>query len=138
MANEKKRKPNWTECELYTLTDGIATNIRLIKGKFSMTVTNDAKNKCYAEITDSVNSVNPSAIKRDVADIKKKWQDIQRLAKKKESARLQVVNKTGGGPPPEDTLKSWGKNIIGTFTKTMLEGIEGGFDTSDTSDTQLK
>ncbi|CAG2256383.1 unnamed protein product [Mytilus edulis] len=35
--------------------------------------------------------------------------DIQSLAKKKESARLQVVNKTGGGPPPEDTLKSWEK-----------------------------
>ncbi|XP_063417487.1 uncharacterized protein LOC134700020 isoform X1 [Mytilus trossulus] len=85
----------------------------------------------------NVNSVNPSAIKRDVADIKKKWQDIQSLAKKKESARLQVVKKTGGGPPPDDTLKSWEKNIIGTFTKTMVEGIEGGFDTSDTSDTSV-
>ncbi|CAC5420440.1 unnamed protein product [Mytilus coruscus] len=81
-----------------------------------------------------VNSVNPSAIQRQVADIKKKWQDIQSLAKKKEAARLQAVRRTGGGPPPEDTLKSWEKNIIGTFTKTMVEGIEGGFDTSDTSD----
>ena len=52
MANERKRKPNWTESELNALTDGIATNIRLIKGKFSMTVSNDAKTKCYAEITD--------------------------------------------------------------------------------------
>lgn len=46
-----------------------------------------------------------------MADIKKKWQDIQSLAKKKESARLQVVKKTGGGPPPDDTLKSWEKNV---------------------------
>ena len=65
--------------------------------------------KQHLELISSVNSVKPSAIKRDVADINKKWQDIQSLAKKKEAARLQVVNKTGGGPPPEDTLKSWEK-----------------------------
>ncbi|CAC5426247.1 unnamed protein product [Mytilus coruscus] len=59
------------------------------------------------------------------------FKDIQSLAKKKEAARLQAVRRTGGGPPPEDTLKSWEKNVIGTFTKTMVEGIEGGFDTSD-------
>ncbi|CAC5385074.1 unnamed protein product [Mytilus coruscus] len=148
MANENKRKPNWTESELNALTDGISANISLLKGKFSLSVTNEAKNKCWAGITERVNSVNPSAIKRQVADIKKKWQDIQSLAKKKEAARLQAVRRTGGGPPPEDTLKSWEKivsdvktksgiqlnMVIGTFTKTMVEGIEGGFDTSDTSD----
>ncbi|CAC5400459.1 unnamed protein product [Mytilus coruscus] len=134
MANENKRKPNWTESELNALTDGISANISLLKGKFSLSVTNEAKNKCWTGITERVNSVNPSAIQRQVADIKKKWQDIQSLAKKKEAARLQAVRRTGGGPPPEDTLKSWEKNIIGTFTKTMVEGIEGGFDTSDTSD----
>ncbi|CAC5426248.1 unnamed protein product [Mytilus coruscus] len=109
MANENKRKPNWTESELNALTDGISANISLLKGKFSLSVTNEAKNKCWAGITES-------------------------LAKKKEAARLQAVRRTGGGPPQEDTLKSWEKNIIGTFTKTMVEGIEGGFDTSDTSD----
>ncbi|CAC5376995.1 unnamed protein product [Mytilus coruscus] len=131
MVNENKKKPNWTESELNALTDGISANISLLKGKFSLSVTNEAKNKCWAGITERVNSVNPSAIKRQVADIKKKWQDIQSLAKKKEAARLKAVRRTGGGPPPEDTLKSWKKNVIGTFTKTMVEGIEGGFDTSD-------
>ena len=62
-----------------------------------------------------VNSVNPSAIKSQVVDIKKKWKDIQSLAKKKEATRLQEASRTGGGPPPQDDLKSWEKCKIRKF-----------------------
>ncbi|CAC5406289.1 unnamed protein product [Mytilus coruscus] len=100
------------------------------------TVTNDhddSKNRCWATITQRINAENPSAVSRGVADVKKKWQDLQSIVKKKEAARRRSLNATGGGPSPEGTTKSWEKAIISTFTNTQLEGIAGGEDTGSVS-----
>ncbi|XP_052075487.1 uncharacterized protein LOC127712938 [Mytilus californianus] len=133
MEQPSKRKPNWTEAELDALSKGVAENINMLKGKFSLSVTNDFKNRCWATITQRINAANPSAVSRGVADVKKKWQDLQSIGKKKEAARRRSLNATGGGPSPEDTTKSWEKAIISTFTNTQLEGIAGGEDTSSVS-----
>ncbi|CAC5369268.1 unnamed protein product [Mytilus coruscus] len=105
----------------------------MVKGKFSPSVTKDSKNRCWATITQRINAENPSAVSRGVADVKKKWQDLQSIVKKKEAARRRSLNATGGGPSPEDTTKSWEKAIISTFTNTQLEGIAGGEDTGSVS-----
>ncbi|CAC5383492.1 unnamed protein product [Mytilus coruscus] len=133
MEQHSKRKPNWTEAELDALSKGVAENINMVKGKFSPSVTNDFKNRCWATITQRINAENPSAVSRGVADVKKKWQDLQSIVKKKEAARRRSLNATGGGPSPEDTTKSWEKAIISTFTNTQLEGIAGGEDTGSVS-----
>ena len=58
-----------------------------------------------------VNSVNPSATKRDEKDVKKKWQDIQSVAKKKEAARIRSLTATGGGPAQDENLKTWEQHV---------------------------
>ncbi|CAC5410616.1 unnamed protein product [Mytilus coruscus] len=55
MEQHSKRKPNWTEAELDALSKGVAENINMVKGKFSPSVTNDSKNRCWATITQSLN-----------------------------------------------------------------------------------
>ena len=55
----------------------------------------------------SVNAVNPSEVQRTVIDVKKKWQDLQSITKKKEAARVKAVRETGGGPAPQDNSKPW-------------------------------
>ena len=46
-----KRKPNWTEGELEALSQAVAENLDVIKGKFSPGLTNDMKNKTWVTIT---------------------------------------------------------------------------------------
>lgn len=43
--------------------------------------------------------------------MKKKWQDIQSAAKKREVSRLKTQRLTGGGPPPSD-IKDWEKKVL--------------------------
>ena len=43
---------------------------------------------------------------RTSKDVKKKWQDVQSLTKKKEVARLKSARMTGGGPAPP-ALNGW-------------------------------
>lgn len=44
-------------------------------------------------------------------EIKKKWQDIQSAAKKREVGRLKTQRLTGGGPPPSE-IKDWEKMVL--------------------------
>lgn len=54
-----------------------------------------------------VNNANVSKCDRDVAEVKKKWQDLSSQTKKKEAMRIRHRQATGGGPAIEDDLKSW-------------------------------
>jgi hypothetical protein len=46
--------------------------------------------------------------------VKKKWQDVQSLTKKREDERLKIKRQTGGGPPPAD-IKEWERKVISIF-----------------------
>lgn len=81
----------------------------------------------------SVNSANCSNISRDVSDVKKKWQDLSSQTKKREAERRRRVGGTGGGPSIEDDLKSWEQKIVGTISRSAVEGVPGGVDTSEVS-----
>ncbi|CAC5359022.1 unnamed protein product [Mytilus coruscus] len=124
-----KRKPNWSEKELLTLSEKVTSNIKIIKGQFGPSLTINDKNACWAHINESVNAVNHSHVSRSVADCKKKWQDLQAATKKKEATRRSEARATGGGPPPVCNFKPWESTVLQTLTKTQVEGIEGGVDT---------
>ncbi|XP_021341239.1 uncharacterized protein LOC110442115 [Mizuhopecten yessoensis] len=127
---DMKRKPNWSNDEMEALAQAVASNIKVVKGKFTPSLTNDMKNKCWLEITSRVNAANSTETNRDVGDVKKKWQDISSLTKRKEAQRIRERQATGGGPSMEDDAKPWDKFIIGTFTRSALEGVVGGVDTA--------
>lgn len=64
-------------------------------------------------------------------DVKKKWQDLSSQIKKREAERRRGLHATGGGPSVlVEELKSWERKIVGTISKSSLEGVPGGVDTS--------
>ncbi|XP_078331336.1 uncharacterized protein LOC144625123 [Crassostrea virginica] len=124
-----KRKPNWTIAEIEALTQAVSDNIRTVKGKFTPSLTQDTKNRCWRAISERVNAVSEVRACRDITEVKKKWQDLSSITKKKEAERRRYQGMTGGGPALGDGVKPWEQLIIGTFTKSALEGVEGGIDT---------
>ena len=48
----KKRRPNWSERELTVLAEAIIPRSRLLKVKFSPSVTTERKNEAWKEIAD--------------------------------------------------------------------------------------
>ncbi|XP_048729283.2 t-SNARE domain-containing protein 1-like [Ostrea edulis] len=124
--NMSKRKPNWSVAEIEALVGAVTENIRVVKGKFTPSLTNEVKNRQWMAITERVNAANVSKCDRDVAEVKKKWQDLSNQTKKKEAMRIRHRKATGGSPAIEDDLKSWKTLIIGTFSKSAVEGVPGG------------
>jgi hypothetical protein len=47
-----RRKPNWTAAELEMVAQAVSENIGTLRAKFSMSLTNDIKNKCWVRITE--------------------------------------------------------------------------------------
>jgi Ribonuclease G/E len=53
------------------------------------------------------NAVSTSCIARNVAECKKKWQDVQGTTKKTEAARRAIARASGGGSPPVSNIRPW-------------------------------
>ena len=45
--------------------------------------------------------------RRDMSEVKKKWQDLQSSANKKEWEQRKYLGQTGGGPAHSGVMKSW-------------------------------
>lgn len=70
--------------------------------------------------------------------MKKKWQDLSSQTKKREAERRRRVNGTGGGPSIEDDLNSWEQKIVGTISRSSVEGVPGGVDTFEASQSLVR
>ncbi|XP_063427035.1 uncharacterized protein LOC134710592 [Mytilus trossulus] len=86
-----KRKPNWSEIELFALFVTVNANINEIRGHFGPSLTSHDKTRIWPQVAESVNAVNASSVIRSVADCQKKWQDVKSVTKVLESlTRTQV------------------------------------------------
>lgn len=70
--------------------------------------------------------------------MKKKWQDLSSQTKKREAERRRRVGGTGGGPSIEDDLNSWEQKIVGTISRSSVEGVPGGVDTFEASQSLVR
>ena len=60
----------------------------MLFAKFSGTVTNESKRKLWEEIAANISSVNSGEV-RTGKMVKKKWQDMASIAKRKEACRVR-------------------------------------------------
>ncbi|XP_076080119.1 uncharacterized protein LOC143050900 [Mytilus galloprovincialis] len=126
-----KRKPNWSESELFALSATVNSTIDIIRGQFGPSLTSHDKTVIQFKsliifiicIMYSVNAVNASSVIRSVADCKKKWQDVKSVTKKKEATRVTETRVTEGGPTPVCSFKPWETNVLQCLTRTQVEGI---------------
>ncbi|XP_062585602.1 uncharacterized protein LOC134247254 [Saccostrea cucullata] len=133
MDKIKIRKPNWSEIELEVLIEAYCRNFKVIRGKFSPSITSDTKKRAWEEITERVNAVAVSC-NRSLDETKKKIQDSLSSVKKKEAFRKREASKTGGGPCTEIIFKPWEVSLLGTIPTEMIHGLEGAVDTKSDAD----
>ena len=117
---------NFQPVEDEALISAIETHKDLINAAFSGTVTFSKKTKAWKNITDRVNAVGGN--EREVAKVKKRWEDLKRRAKEVHAGQRQAQGRTGGGASnaPLDLLHM--DRIVAIAGLTTMEGIDGGVD----------
>ena len=98
--------------------------------KFSATVTNESKRKLWEEIAAKMNSVNGGEL-RTGKMVKKKWQDMASIAKRKEASRLREATLTGGGTSAAPQLTADEVKVVDVLGPVAVEGVASGIDTAD-------
>ena len=67
-----------------------------------------------------MNAAKCTECNREIAEVKKKkWQDIQPVAKGREAERLKTVRGTGGGLAPVDETEPWDR-VVSILSIAML------------------
>ena len=93
--NSAKRSKNFSKQELEVLVEEVVSRQRMLMGKLDNVVTADNKKRAWAKVAQSVSAVGET--ERDAIAIKKKWEDVKSLVKKKAAERARETRKTGGG-----------------------------------------
>ncbi|KAM7307003.1 nuclear apoptosis-inducing factor 1-like [Ixodes scapularis] len=124
-APKKLRMPNFTESEITALVDGYEENKIAIEAKGDGPHGSQAKRRAWERITATLFAV--SGIRREVADVKKKWADYKSANKICGAAVRRSQNATGGGPGEPDLTEAE-ERVIGLLREDALVGIEGAFD----------
>ena len=134
-----KRTQNFSEQECALILEFVEANKSVLNSKFNNVVTNDRKNKIWAELTDKVNSLGVG--KRTEGQIRRKWKNMVCTSKKEMGTYKAVQRKTGGGAPPKEpssiTQKIWDLNkespafsgLIGVDSEAMAACGNGRYNT---------
>ena len=88
------RKANFTQQEIIILIEEYRARESVLKGQLSSGVTNRERENAWREITDVINSSNPN-VKRSVANIKKKWNNLTSTMKEHLCQERRETEKTG-------------------------------------------
>ncbi|KAM7307619.1 carcinine transporter [Ixodes scapularis] len=117
--------PEDLESDLLALVDGYEANKVAVDAKGDSPHGARAKQRAWDRITASLFAV--SGIRRDVAEIKKKWSDHKSANKIRGAAARRSQNATGGGPG-EPPLTGAEERVISLLHEDVVLGIDGGFD----------
>lgn len=124
-----KRSINWSAAEEEALADAILQYGDVIKGRFSLSLTNIKKKDAWEKIVNLVNAADGNC--RDVEQVKKKYYNMTSFTKKIESSNQRVRKKTGGGESEVITLTGTQENFLASIPSVLINGIDGGFDTAE-------
>jgi hypothetical protein len=131
--SKRPRKRNFTSNEVLTLIEEFTCRKDLLQSKFKSTITNQNKQKAWAEVTAAVNAVSP--VERSVADVKEKWGKLASEARTQLRSRKHPP--TGSGKAIEMPNLDLFADIFGD--SDLIGGIlaeMGGFDSEATPITQ--
>ena len=125
-AKKRKRGPNYTASELAVLEEEFSANRSLLESNLSDKVTHAQLKHCWQQIADKLNSVGHHF--RSGTEIKEKWRQMVKKAKKEFSEFKKESTKTGGGRPPSNP-PSTSSRIIEMYKDTAgFSGIPGAAD----------
>jgi len=116
---KRERKPNFSECEMRHLLEGVLNEKELIQSKLQSSVTLKMKKEAWARITEGVNARSSGVVRTD-EECKKKWKDLKSTSLKE---RLEQKRTGGGGPVKTSQYSDLVAAIIGD--SHTVDGIEG-------------
>ena len=127
----KKLEPKFTPDELSVLANDMTIYYQKLFGTFDgYETTHQEKESIWGIITDNVNAVGNC--KRDVAKVKRKWQDWKSRTKLKIAAiRKSQRTSSGKNDTPAGTLTDDEDKIRMLLGETAISGVPGGIDSED-------
>ncbi|OXA48913.1 uncharacterized protein LOC110854907 [Folsomia candida] len=126
-----KRSPNFTSLEKEVLVDEIVANLSLLFGQFTTKMTPEIQSEAWGRVLLKVNALGVVPGGRKLSEIKKKYQQLKSEVKAKGAANKRELNETGGGESALSQLDDLQEKILSTLPTVSVEGIFGGFDSSD-------
>lgn len=94
MERKRTRKPNWTEEQCLLLAQLINEHKSVLRGKFSPSVTVQAKKQAWDTIAQQINASFPLVV-RTSEDCEKRWYVLQSKAKEEIAAQKREASRTG-------------------------------------------
>ncbi|KAK3086029.1 hypothetical protein FSP39_012379 [Pinctada imbricata] len=122
------RSGNWTVEEIHLLIEEAEQHKDILRSKLTNSLHLNDKNEKWLGITEKLNALGIQ--KRNVDQIKTKWNNLNREAKKTFTETIKERKKTGGGPCPTPISPTTEKLIELNKDSTSFVGITGGFTTS--------
>lgn len=119
-----KRKPRFTEKEVDALIAKVHQNSEVLFSRFSDTITNKKKKMAWGEVQTSVNAT--SVVPRSVDEVRKKWDDVKRLTKKRAAGVRKDQTLTGGGERSILPLTNTEEIVVSLIGEERIYGIPDG------------
>ena len=133
---ERKRKPRFSEKEVDILIEKVNDNAEQLFARFSDQVTNKKKKMAWVEVQNSVNA--SSFVPRTLDEIKKKWDDVKRITKKRANDVRKDMKKTGGGESSRDPLTQTEELVISLIGEEKVYDMTDGIDSFSQKDKVCK
>ena len=93
MDQQKRRRPNFSDDEVMAIITAVTERQDILLGKLTKEITAKVKLLQWQAVTDCVNCV--STVKRDAAEVRKKFTDLRTQVKKKAAAENHYSRSTG-------------------------------------------
>ena len=119
----KRKKKNFSDSEVNVLQNLVEQNYKVLSEKVNNNTTNKSKQEIWKQITDQVNALGVEI--RTPKEIKDKWANTKKEAKKVFCAQKKEICKTGGGPAPQKLSLSVSRTIDLCKDTAAFQGISG-------------
>ncbi|XP_062570043.1 myb/SANT-like DNA-binding domain-containing protein 4 [Saccostrea cucullata] len=126
MEKERKIKPRFLDREVDVLINKVNEKSDVLFSKFSDTISNKKKKLAWTEVQNSVNA--SSLVPRTVDEIKKKWDDVKRVTKKRAVEVRKDRTVTGGGQNEADPLTPIEEMVVSLIGEERVYGLADGMD----------
>ena len=121
------KKPNFSQAEELVIQSQVEKNYHIINSKQTNTVTNKKKAQIWQAIAEKTTALGVAV--RTPKEVKDKWCNTKKAAKRVFAENKKETSKTGGGPPPKP-ISTAVQNVINMCRdSSSFKGI-GGIETT--------
>ncbi|XP_042214208.1 myb/SANT-like DNA-binding domain-containing protein 4 isoform X1 [Homarus americanus] len=125
----KKRRPNFSEAEVYAMVCEVAKRKKIILGKLDSRGAIKLKNHAWEEVVKAVNVV--AQIPRNVEEVRRNFSDLRESVKNKAAQDKKYTGGTGGGPQIENTYTAIEEAVLQLLDPVSIHGIPGDVESEE-------